>query len=533
MKYINKIILLCSAVLILCNSCRESFFEKNPVGYISEGSYWTSENDVKAWMSGTYAGIQTAMNSGCYTLWGEGRSDNFYPTIYDNADYWQLNGLTSNLDQTNWANLYIVIDRCNKALEKLPAMDIAETNKAYYSGQFHAIRALMYFYAIRLWGDVPLITVSWDGNKATLYHTRTPVNDIKTLLIESDLQAAINELDLDVTTILPANSACFYFNKASAMALKMSVNMWFKEYKEALDISDIIIGTKKYSLVKTPANWKNIFIDPQSSTESMLTLNWSVTAGNNKNDYGARLCSSDKNPTFGVSKDLFALLLRDKNDIRLWGVLDTLSIYNDSNKFPLTPDAIVIPGMVGGSQIVARGTKLVKFCSYTVVTDTTGTTLKFNVPLQEKCEYKLPLIRFADVMLMRAEALNKLGRGQEALDIVNQIRQRCGNGVIADIAYYNEERGIGDHSRERCILEERQAEFYGEGNRWFDLLRADDTGTAIFDFYIDSHMKPLQNVKGLTLDGFGDPRKKLLPIYYQAFINNPLLEGHQNPPYSE
>jgi len=531
MKYINKIIAPLCIFLVLCTACGESFFEKNPVGYISEESFWTKESDVKAWMAGTYGGIQTVM-SATYTMWGEGRSDNFYPTIYDNADSWQLNGLTSNISQTDWSDLYVVINRCNIAIAKIPAMDIAEPNKSYYVGQFYAIRALMYFYAIRVWGDVPLITTTWDGDRATLYHERTPVSEIKTQ-IESDVQAAFDKLDLNISVIIPdATFGCYYFNKATAMALKMSVNMWFKEYSQAVEASDYIINTKKYSLVTTPANWKNIFLNPVASTETMLTLNWDL--GNVNNGYGARLCSTDKNPTFGVSREVFTLMLRDKNDIRLWGVVDTLSIYNDANKLPLIPESIVIPGMVNGSQVNPRGTKLVKFCPYTVVTNATGTTLTFDVPSQSKCIYKLPLIRYADVMLMRAEALNKLGRGQEALDIVNQIRKRCGNNVTADISYYNEERGLGDNSRERCILEERQVEFYGEGLRWFDLLRADDTdSTPFFYYYMDSHIKPLQNIRGMAIDGFGDARRKLFPIYFQVFVNNPLLEGHQNPPYSE
>jgi len=178
MKNINKLILSMCAVLVLCTACGESFFDKNPVGVISEESYWTTETDVKAWMSGTFSGLQTVMSEG-YTLWGEGRSDNFYPTIYDNAESWQLNGLTSNISQTNWSDLYIVVDRCNKAIEKLPAMvDIAETRRLYYIGQFYAMRALMYFYAIRIWGDVPLVTVSWNGDRSTLYQPRTPVSGV-------------------------------------------------------------------------------------------------------------------------------------------------------------------------------------------------------------------------------------------------------------------------------------------------------------------------------------------------------------------
>lgn len=525
MKHINKIISSICALLILCTACDDDFFDKKPTGAISEEAYWTTENDVKSWMSGTYSGVQDVM-SASYTLWGDGRSDNFYPTIYDNADSWQLNALTSNISQTDWTALYDVIDRCNIALAKLDAMTIADLNKSYYKGQFYSIRALMYFYAIRLWGDVPLVVEAWNGDRSALYLPRTDVREIK-VQIESDLKNAVNELALNVDAILPPNSSCFYFNKASAMALKMSVHMWFKEFQEALEASDFIIETKKYNLVTNPTDWKNIFLKPESSSETMLTLTWTDT--NDKNLYGSKLCSSDKNPSFSVSREVFSLLLRDKRDVRLWGVLDTLAIFNAANKISINPFSVT-PG-------AQRGDKLTKFCSFEYTISTTkDTTITFTIPGQNYCYYKLPLIRYADVLLMRAEILNKMDRPQEALDIVNAIRSRCGNGIKADLSTYNVKSGTSVASRERCILDERQAEFYGEGIRWFDLLRADnnqDGSTPNFDFYMDNHLKDLQNYFGTELVGFGNPQRKLLPIYYKVFVYNPLLRGHQNLPYSE
>lgn len=78
------------------------------------------------------------------------------------------------------------------------------------------------------------------------------------------------------------------------------------------------------------------------------------------------------------------------------------------------------------------------------------------------------MMRMANIMLLRAEALNKLNRGDEALSIVNDIRSRVGylKDAKLEVSSVNNTNEV-----ENLILQERQLELFGEGHRWFDLMR--------------------------------------------------------------
>lgn len=527
-QYMKKTVkLLIMLVMIqMFSACNESFFEdSNPTGSFDEQSYWKSESDVKSWMAGIYNGTLQTLGRN-YLLWGEARSDNFYPNIYGGST-WQYELLQPTNGVNDWTNLYSVISRCNMGLENIERVpNITEANIKIYKGQMYAMRALMYFYAIRVWGDVPLITKTWDGGADTRFNLRTPIATIKSELLEKDLEQALALLPIDVKSVT-SSANCFYFNKAAVLALRTDVDLWFGNYQRVIDDSQAIDDMKIYSLVTNPTDWRNIFLTPDVSKESIFTLNWQYS-NNGANPYGALVGGDGTNPTVWVSKETFALMLRDKKDVRFWGVLDTLEIFNasgpmgGSNKNPITTDAIHYS--IGTAKC---GHKITKFWNMT------AGVYGFTSVSANSCEYKLPIYRYADVVLNRALALNKrnaAGDAQAAIDIVNRIRQRTGNRVVADLANYPVKDGYGVNSRERLILDERQVEFYGEGKRWFDLRRS---GDDVFYAAMDEHIFEIQNVHGFTMEGFLKDGRNLFPLHQSVFSSNPLLVGHQNPPYSE
>ena len=149
------------------------------------------------------------------------------------------------------------------------------------------------------------------------------------------------------------------------------------------------------------------------------------------------------------------------------------------------------------------------------------------------CSVKIPIYRFADVLLLRAEALTHVARYQEALDIVNSIRKRVGYNVEAKLSDYS-----GDLTTEieRTILDERQIELIGEGKRWFDLCRIG----KIYDYsddgysYLREVMNPiLSEIDGAILYEGANMGRILYPLNSSVFNANPKLLGDQNPPYDE
>ena len=111
------------------------------------------------------------------------------------------------------------------------------------------------------------------------------------------------------------------------------------------------------------------------------------------------------------------------------------------------------------------------------------------------------------------------------MEIVNQIRSRVGytKDAKTEVSSFSDVDGI-----ESIILKERQLELFGEGCRWFDLMR---TG-HLFEV-MDPVYSARQEAAGVEVTGMGDERTKYWPINYREFESNTALHGDQNPPYTE
>ena len=146
------------------------------------------------------------------------------------------------------------------------------------------------------------------------------------------------------------------------------------------------------------------------------------------------------------------------------------------------------------------------------------------VPSRAQNQVKMLLYRWADILLMRAEALNWANNDKVgATAIVNQIRTRARAGNLNPALYNNLATQL---DMETAILDERQLELFAEGKRWFDLVR---TGRVLS--VMDPLVKKRQLQLGIGQTGFSDPRKILWPISRDALNKDPLLI--QNPPYSD
>ena len=505
---INSFLLAIS--LLFVTGCAD-FLDRAPLSDMSPATYFANKGDMKAWLAGTYDSYQATLSLG-QLEWGDIRSDNYHTTSYDDGKAY-MNAIESTQGQYSWDDLYKTIDRCNVAIERFPNVPgTVEGDWSDYVGQAYGMRAFMYFYAIRVWGDVPLITKPWDGNIESSYVTRTPVAEVKAQIL-SDLDKATHMLSTSV-----AGDRKFYFNLAAAWALKIDVDMWFKEYQNAVNDFDAYFkNNSNYGLVASADEWKNIFLSPTDSKETILNMAWSYES-DGANPWAQRVGASNTNNPYKVSEGIFAEFvsrLRSGKgaDGRFWNVLDTVKMYYGGDKAPISTSHWLINANAG----VEKNTK------YSEV-DLTSTTSHWLILSSSNCDIKPSLYRYADVLLLKAEALNQLGKATEALQIVNQIRNRV--GYLADATT---EVNITDKKAvESVILLERQLEFMAEGKRWFDLVR---TGRVVE--VMDPILKARQEDAGVVPTGFGDEGRILCPIYYREFESNPALKGHQNPPYTE
>ena len=508
----NIIAIICS--IFILGGC-DDFLDRQPLSDMSPGTFFQSKGDMRTWNAGIYDALQSTLHQK-HLDWGDLRSDNYHTTGYESAKVY-MNAMESTMGETSWQDLYTTINLCNIAIKRYPTIpQILESETNPYIGQAYGIRALMYFYGIRVWGRVPLITEPWEGDLTQIAVPRSSIEEVKAQIME-DINFALAALGNDV-------SDKFYFNRAAAYALKTDVHMWFKEYEAALAASAYFIGNSNFALVKNETEWKEIFTKPASSKESIFNLAWSYEA-DGAHGWAQRVGANNTNNGYKMSQSIFEEFvdrLRSGNgtDARFWNNVDTVKLFYNGQRLPLTYANWTTSG-------IEKCTKYSNIDPDREFDSKNGVYKSFWAILSSSnAELQIPIYRLADVLLLRAEALNKTGKPTDALNIVNQMRNRVGYTADAKL-----EVNIADQTAvEMLILQERQLEFIAEGKRWFDLMRTDHLLEVM-----DPVIKARQEAAGVQVTGFtqAEEGKKYMPIYYREFESNTALKGDQNPPYSE
>ncbi|MDD3787594.1 MAG: RagB/SusD family nutrient uptake outer membrane protein [Petrimonas sp.] len=435
-------------------SCSD-LLDKEPVSSFSADGFYKTTSDAQAGVYGIYDAAQSVFRTN-FAYWGEGRADNVKTAQSGEGLMLLQNNLDESLASAYWGSLYDMINRANYAIKYIPNIykegDAAGNQLV---GEARALRALAYFYLARIWGDVPLITEPYLSIEQDILVTRTSKETVLDL-VEEDLKFAAqncrDKFGNDRDRIM--------FTKGSANALLTHVYMWRHKYDEALTTSNLVLNNSLYSLVTTMDDWGKIFTNSYSK-ESIFEVGYNE---------------------------------KETNSLRVLYAIGSYAIFTPSEKFKASYEA---------------GDKRIEYVYDVTLADPKaiwkylGKGLSDEDPTPSK--QNIVLMRLADIMLLRAEALNKKGGAQnqtEALGLLNRIRTRAGLPAFAT---------VGDASTmygdlESAILHERSIELCFEGHRWFDLVR---TGKAI------STMQPI--------NGLSDERNLVWPISITSLRKNPNL----------
>lgn len=417
----KKILVLASLATLLMTSCGDSFFDLEPASSVTIDKVYKTASDYNVAVIGCYAKLQSQVNF--YTECCEYRSDNLSldaPTAgtqdrYDIDHFTEKpsNGILSSY----WANFNNNVYRCNLLLDQIDGANFAENLKKQYKGEAMFIRALNYFNMYRIWGGVPAtkhVVSAAEALKVARYSDEQMFD-----LIAGDLKEIVDN------NYLPETYSSADMGRATsgaAKALLGKVYLTFHKWTEAKDILSQLIG--KYQLVSPIAQVFNA--DNKNNNEIIFAVHFNKEIEGEGHSYWYNLtnASDDTNqtssllntfPTGDTRKDLITYVQVEKN-VRLM------------NKFYDTKSPTF--KTVGNDQI---------------------------------------LLRYADVLLMYAEALNEIqydaSEGSLALKYLNAVRQRAG---ISNLTA--KQLPTQDKFR-KGILVERQREFPYEGQRWFDLVR--------------------------------------------------------------
>ncbi|MET4139207.1 RagB/SusD family nutrient uptake outer membrane protein [Pedobacter sp. UYP1] len=431
-------IAMCGSIGLLC-SCKKSFLDKQPISQGTAGTYYKTASDAEGGLVGVY---QQAFLTNQYWVWdyitnGDARADNCYAggDNPDNfaIDNFQLTPQNGNATR-NWQNLYQDIYAANIVLDYVPkiaAEQFKDNRQQEILGEAKFVRALDYFQLVTTYSDVPLILSTVDFPAKPSRNAATEVY----AQIEKDL--------IDAETALPLTAASVgHATKGSAQALLAKVYAQEGKYQQSLDYSNKVINSGKYALVP---NFATLFDGTKNTSESIFEIQHSSASG--FTSYNVSLFLPAKFGTYSFNKfnlptnDLVNLYKSQNDNIRL-----NSSVYQAT---------IGADGLAAGDPIPTP---------YTAAYGTIPFLYKWktNISQYGGGTDNTILLRLADIILLKAEALNQLGQTGAAIPLVNQIRARVSLAPITvtskdDVAL--------------AILNERRMELAFEGNRWNDLLR--------------------------------------------------------------
>ncbi|QCX37282.1 RagB/SusD family nutrient uptake outer membrane protein [Aureibaculum algae] len=452
MKNFKKIIT--GLIVLLTLSCSDDILDNDPISSFSAQGFYQTSADAQAGVYGIYDALQSTFRTN-FSHWGEGRADAVNTNHSGDPLALQQNTLSKAITSARWNNIYETISRANYAIKYIP--EVFETESEFslqLIAQARALRALSYFYAVKIWGDVPLVTEPYESVDQEFFIDKTNKEEI---------------LDQVITDLIFASEYCretfsgdntrILFTQGAANALLTHVYMWRKDYENAIVSAEKVLDNNLYSLVSM-SDWSKIFTSGYSN-ESIFEIGYDDTQTSGLRTLYAVGSDSDYFPS-----ESFRNSFEDGDQRKNL-------IYDTSNSDPR---------------------KIWKFFGE-----------GFNDESPEPSANNIVLLRLADIILLKAEAHNQLNEVDEALRLLNLIRNRAG------VPQLNETEAVnlyGDMAA--TILHERSIELSFEGHRWFDLVR---TGNAI------NVMNPI--------NGLIDEANFVWPLHEDALNKNPKLEQNQ------
>ncbi|MEO6844151.1 MAG: RagB/SusD family nutrient uptake outer membrane protein [Ginsengibacter sp.] len=431
---------------LILSSCKKSFLDVVPVDRIPKEEFYKTASDINTAVYGCYANQRTMYTSWELALYDleETRSDNTNEDLGRQTEHRAVDNFSAEAGTTSifglWGSAYDCINVCNAVVDRAPAVTMDETLKKQYIGEALFIRAQAYFLLVQDYGGVPLrlketVSLSGDNNLA-----RASVDSVY-LQIINDLQTA--------STSLPPNYSGADVGRATSYA---AYTLLGKVYLQKGDNADAVGALRKVVFPGTPY--------------SLLT------------DYASLWNPNTKNSAESIFELQF---LPPLNGSPFWNFFAPLSLNvpgsNNGGTSPNTPTKDLINAYEPGD------TRLAASIGY----DPSGLPyiLKFKDPgvnVGNDANNDFPVLRYADALLMLAEAL---GETPESYEYINQVRARAHLGTIS---------AATPGTFLDKVMHERQVEFAFECQRWHDLQRMPPTEALSIMNANLAHEFPGQNI---------------------------------------
>jgi starch-binding outer membrane protein, SusD/RagB family len=488
-RYKKLLAISFSLICFLFISC-EKEIDQEPVSQLSDTKFWKTNNDAAAAVASIYDGMQKHYGNRHF-YWGEFRSDNYVSA--GTAAGFNLsitkNAITSDFGgAVNWSEMYRMIARANLCIKNIP--NIPGYNPELLA-EAHFLRAYAYFDAIRVWGDVPLFTEPVTVLDESSYRPREKKEKIMGEVILPDLQAALR--------LMTTRTSQFRASRSAVLNLQGEVAMWQKNWEVAKAAFAEVENYKAFTLAATRTAWNDQFFNDLISnvqtkkmvgTELIFSIRYNqLEDGDRSGIYGLHFAGL---PSFYVSPELETKWAKAFP-------IDSIGWYAAfPNTKPLQTTATGQPfygdyryfesreqGRDPGAARVAKWNKI-----------------NINPTFDDT---DIHVYRYSSMVYNQAEVEAMLNNFTGAVALLNRVRAARQLPAIKTV-FTNQEALID------AILDEKQYETLGEGDRWWDLVR---TNRAI------KILGPINKMDANTI---------FWPIFRNHILDNPKLV--QNPGYN-
>lgn len=433
--------------IIIFQGCKKSFLDVNPAGNTAASQFWKTQDDATKAVSAMYANLHEWSNIAFAPIAVESMgSDDVLKgsTAVDAAFMNDFHNFTANSGEGQisdfWGGEYKTINFANQVLDNVPGISMDATLKNRYLAEAKFIRAWAYFRLVRAFGDVPL-RLHVPKNASEYNIPRTP---------KAQVWAAI-ETDLtDAAAVLPQSYGAAdigRITKGAALALHAKAAMYQKKWSDVLNLTNQVMGLN-YTLFP---NYEQMFrTNNKNNSESIFEIQCALVPNNPdaSNSQYSQVQGVDGSTGGGWGFNVPSASLvaaYEPGDPRK----DATIIFRGET----TPEGDVIPS--SGNSTMYNQKSYVPFGLY---------VSGYN----EGCQQNKIALRYADVLLMNAEANNELGNSAAALIPLEQVRARAraGNNAILPKVTTTDKAAL-----RTAIYNERRVELALEFDRYFDVIR--------------------------------------------------------------
>lgn len=577
--YKTLLVSACAFITLGTTSC-DDFLTIYPSNEITEEQFWEDRTDLESGIRGCWKQFISQDIMERMVVWGECRSDNFdlmTESWDDMKDLMNANLLETN-SLFNWSAFYKTINFCNKVLQYGPL--VVERDKSFTSedwkpveAEMKALRALNYFYLVRTFREIPFEFKPIGSEQDVKEHSGRQfmaevvldsiINDVEAVK-DNGMRQYTNELDNkgrftreSIYTLL----ADMYLWRAAKNASPDSVAKYGSksqdDYQKVIEYCDAVLdmymerydrdnpmggGTSSennenpYHLIRMNANggtqdvvddvYDEIFVQ-KNSRESILELQFDGSTNSNTclynyRDYNGLYRHRDNNtgllqasaPCQTVTRKIDNTSgLFSQSDIRRWQSL----VYTEA-----------------GQRVYSIGKYTYQSITHDNLEDNSEGTENAFIPTGSFNSNWI-IYRLSDVLLMKAEAITRLDAPtteqlQDAFNCVTMILYRSNPSVTTDrdklsFTDYQEPSQLFD-----LVMRERRREFFGEGKRWFDLVRMaehDGTTTNMLTLLLTKYATNTNAVRAKL----ASMNSLYSPVYENELKVNPNL--HQNPAWEK